>query len=79
MPKVNLTVAIADDHLDHLMAIAEALQAQGLEIHQVMEMIGVITGSCETAQVKALTQVEGVESVETERPIQLAPPDSPIQ
>ena len=79
MSKVAVTIAIADDYLSQVTEILSRLRAAGLEVQQVMGEIGVVTGTCDTAQMAGLSQVEGVESVEGDRPIRLAPPDSPIQ
>jgi hypothetical protein len=79
MSKVTVTIAIADDHLKQLSEVVSRLRAAGLEVQQVMAEIGVVTGTCDSSQVAGLSNVAGVESVEGDRTIRLAPPDSPIQ
>ena len=79
MPKVTVTIAIADDHLNQVAEVVNHLRAAGLAVQQVMAEIGVVTGTCESSQVAALSHVAGVDSVEGDRTIRLAPPDSPIQ
>jgi len=79
MPKVAVTIAIADDYLSQLAEVISRLRAAGLEVQQVMGEIGVVTGTCDSSQMAGLSKVAGVESVEGDRTIRLAPPDSPIQ
>ncbi len=79
MSKINVSVAIADEHLDHISAVAEALQAHGLTILSVMEMLGVVTGVCDDSMVGTLRTVNGVDSVEVGQTFHLAPPDSSVQ
>ncbi|MBD2020765.1 ketohydroxyglutarate aldolase [Leptolyngbya sp. FACHB-36] len=79
MAKVNLTVSVADSHLDRILDVAEGLRAAGLQVQQIMDAIGVIIGTCEAEQVGALSQVAGVAHIEKAQGFQLQPPDSPIQ
>lgn len=79
MSKVAVTIAIADDHLNQVATVVSRLRAAGLDVQQVMAEIGVVTGTCDAAQMSGLSTVAGVESVEGDRTIHLAPPDSPIQ
>ncbi|MGG6296767.1 hypothetical protein ACQ4M4_20425 [Leptolyngbya sp. AN02str] len=79
MSKVNVTVAIADEHLAHIMDVAEALQTNGLRVLQIMDSLGVVTGVCDSGVVDILRQINGVNTVEITHTFHLAPPDSKIQ
>lgn len=79
MSTVNLSVAVNDDYLNRMSEVVQKLQAAGMKVEQVMETLGIITGSCSSEKVKALSGVEGVTHVERSREYQIAPPDSEIQ
>ncbi|MEO1148887.1 MAG: ketohydroxyglutarate aldolase [Cyanobacteria bacterium J06638_22] len=79
MNMINLTIAVSDNHLDHILEVAQHLNEAGLNVHQIMDSIGVIMGSCQSCQISAMQHVEGVESVETEASYSLVPPHSPVQ
>jgi uncharacterized protein involved in propanediol utilization len=79
MSKVNLTISVDDNHMDRMAEVVQKLQAVGLNVKQSMEQLGIVIGSCDSEQVEALSEVEGVSNVEAARQYQLAPPDSDIQ
>ncbi len=79
MSKINLSILVNDDHLAEILEVAQRLQSAGLEVEQVMDAIGVISGSCEAQKVDSLSQVKGVAKVEAQQSYQLAPPDSEVQ
>lgn len=79
MSTVNLSVAVDDDYINRMSEVVQKLEAAGMKVEQVMETLGIITGSCSSDKVEALSQVEGVTHVETSREYQIAPPDSEIQ
>jgi hypothetical protein len=79
MSKVNLLISIDENYIDKMPEVVENLQSVGLQVEQSMQEVGVVTGSCEQAKVAAISQVEGVSEVETERQYQIAPPNSNIQ
>ena len=79
MDKVQVTISIGNAHMDQLEQISEQLTTAGLEVEQTLSTLGVITGSVETEKMSALSEVSGVESVELNRTIQLAPPDANVQ
>jgi hypothetical protein len=76
---VQLSVTVDDGHLPALDAVVARLRAQGMEVEQVLEGLGVITGSAPSAARQALTAVEGVVSVDEQLTHRLPPPDSPVQ
>lgn len=79
MARVNLTVAITEDCLDDILEVAQKLRAAGMDVAQILDTVGVITGSTESTNIKLLSNVAGVESVEAARSIQFNPPGSSIQ
>ena len=56
--------------------IAKDLAEAGLQDREILEMIGVITGSAEDESVEKLRRVRGVTDVSLNLMIQLEPPDS---
>ena len=71
---------VDSEHLSSIDAVAKALEGAGLRVSGVMGTVGVITGTTDDPdQLGALEQLDGVDSVEVTRKIQLPPPDSPIQ
>ena len=79
MSTVNLSVAVDDDYMNRMSEVVQKLEAAGMKVEQVMETLGIITGSCDSEKVEALSQIEGVTHVERSRSYQIAPPDSEIQ
>lgn len=75
----SITVTVDDDHLDRIEDVADQLRASGVQVHQVLGSVGIITGEVTDAQRPAITQVSGVASVEDQQAFQLPPPDSDIQ
>lgn len=59
--------------------VAAALRERGMAVAQVLEGIGVITGSAPDDARSALAAVEGVASVDEQLTHQLPPPDAEIQ
>jgi hypothetical protein len=76
---VNVSVTVDDGHLPAIDKVAEALRAQGMQVAQVLDGLGIITGSAPEESKSALTAVEGVVSVDEELTHQLPPPDAPVQ
>ncbi|GAB4158913.1 MAG: hypothetical protein Fur0046_38420 [Cyanobacteria bacterium J069] len=79
MANVHVTVSVADDHLDRLLEVADDLQKHGMTVEQIMDQVGIVTGSCAPAHLSALRQVSGVEHVESAHTFHLSPPNSKIQ
>ncbi|MGK7873500.1 MAG: ketohydroxyglutarate aldolase [Xenococcaceae cyanobacterium] len=79
MSKVNLSVSVDDEHMERILEVAQGLQSAGMNVEQVMDKLGVITGSCDSEKVEALSQVKGALYVERQQEYQLAPPEEDIQ
>jgi hypothetical protein len=71
-----VTVTVDDAHLDGIDGLADRLRAAGMEVEQVLEPVGVITGSA-PAGWESLADVDGVAAVEPQRTVRLPPPDAP--
>jgi hypothetical protein len=74
---VQLSVTVGDGHA--IEEVAESLRARGMEVAQVLEGIGVITGSAPDEVRADLAGVAGVASVDEQLTHQLPPPDAPVQ
>jgi hypothetical protein len=74
---IDVTVLVADDHLDAMDDVAAALQQAGLRLQSTLPATGVITGAAEDPA--ALEAVPGVAAVEAARDVGVPPPDSPLQ
>ncbi len=79
MSQMNISISIKDTHLATIELVAQKLQAAGMNVEQVLNSIGIISGSIDSSLMSSLSQIEGVKIVEQEQTYQLAPPDSDIQ
>lgn len=77
--KKHLLVTINDDALDKMERVVARLKKAGLTNIQTMDTIGIVYGDAAPLKVASLSKVSGVRAVEESAPIQLAPPDDPIQ
>ena len=75
----SVVVTVDPDHTAVMGSIAEALRGQGMQVDQVLEEIGIISGRVPVDQPLSGIHVEGVSSVEEGTRFQLPPPDAPIQ
>lgn len=76
MTQVSLTIAIADDHLDNILDVAQDLRSAGMQVAQIMDTVGVITGYIEQSRMNSVSAIAGVESVESSRSYKLSPPNA---
>ncbi|HLP92301.1 MAG TPA: ketohydroxyglutarate aldolase [Nostocaceae cyanobacterium] len=79
MSNVNLTVAVEENYMSQILEVAENLRSTGMNVEQILDQIGVISGSCDSDKMQDITQVPGVSHVEIDREYQLPPPDSDLQ
>lgn len=75
----RVSVSVDDEHLEAIAAVADALRGQGMEVEQVMDQLGIISGVVPESARAALMGVAGVVSVDESQGYQLPPPDSPVQ
>ncbi|WP_031477079.1 hypothetical protein [Streptomyces bicolor] len=64
---------------DRFAEVVEALRRAGLTVTGEQPTLGTLSGTVAGDRIPALQAVDGVESVDLERIVQLPPPDSPIQ
>jgi hypothetical protein len=58
--------------------VARDLKAAGLAVDQVMEAVGVVTGSADPASKAKLRKVRGVSDVSADHPVDIGPPDADV-
>jgi hypothetical protein len=75
----QVVISVADDQVDDMSTVVDALRAAGLRVGEVLDSAGVVTGTVDGAAVAALSAVPGVVDVERSRVYRVPPPDSPVQ
>jgi hypothetical protein len=60
-------------------AVVQRLREAGMKVEQVLETLGVVTGSAPASHRSRIEAVPGVVSVEPEGSFRLPPPDSDVQ
>jgi len=58
--------------------VTRELKAKGFEVDQVMDAIGVVTGSAHPDDVAKMRKIPGVQDVSSDKPVDIGPPGSPI-
>jgi hypothetical protein len=76
---VSVVVSVDDDHLDDIDKVVMDLRRVGLHVDNVLEPVGMVTGTVPGAALEALESVPGVAEVELQRVNRVAPPDAEIQ
>jgi hypothetical protein len=76
---VHITVTIDARHASTVSDVAEALRAAGMQVEQVLDAIGMVTGTIEEDAEQSVRTVAGVQSVDRALGFQLPPPDAPVQ
>ncbi|MFC5289819.1 hypothetical protein ACFPM7_22425 [Actinokineospora guangxiensis] len=79
IPAERVVVVIADSGLARLPEVVAGLRAAGLRVDEVLDSVGVVTGSVPTGLVSALTEIDGVEGIEPVTGFQLPDPGSDVQ
>lgn len=79
MTKQDISISIADDHLDRFPEVVKSLREAGFDVSQELATLGVVTGSADSAKLGDLRQVAGVSAVEPAETFQLPPADDPLQ
>jgi len=77
--KKQVLISIDDSHMDRVSDVVEALRSEGLEVSRSLPALGVVSGAAEEGKFSSLRGVKGVNSLEEEETIGIAPPDAPIQ
>jgi hypothetical protein len=74
--KQSLVVTLTGDRPIH--EVAGKLRAAGLTVDQVMESVGIVTGSAPPDATIRLRRVRGVADVSPDHPVDIGPPDAPV-
>ncbi|MGI5133979.1 hypothetical protein [Streptomyces sp. CA-106110] len=77
-PVEQVGVILAVDP-DRFADVVEALRQAGLTVTGEQPALGTLSGIIAEDRIPSLEAIDGVESVDRERTVQLPPPDSPIQ
>jgi hypothetical protein len=72
----QVVISVADDQVDDMASVVEALRHAGLRVAEVLDSVGVVTGTVDGDALGSLSTVPGVLEVERSRVYQL-PPDEP--
>ena len=75
----KVTVTVGDDHVGDIARVVSQLKAEGMTVDQVLEVVGMITGSVPSERRAAIEGLPGVVSVENEHTFQIPPPDAEVQ
>lgn len=75
----SVTVTIDHDHLLCIDDLAHQLRTAGMHVDQVLDAVGVITGSVTDDQRSVISRLPGVAGIEDQNMFRLPPPDSDIQ
>ena len=78
MKKVRINVTVPGDTPSQLKSVKASLLRQGVEVDSVLDAISVITGKVSKSRLSSLDAGAGA-TVELDEPVQLPPPDSPLQ
>lgn len=72
-------MTVGDDHVGDIDGVAEELKAAGMSVDQVLDAVGIVTGSVPSERRDALERLPGVAAVEAAHAFQIAPPDAEVQ
>lgn len=79
MAMVQVSLSLADDHLDRFSQVVRECEVAGLQVEHQLEATGIVTGTIDEAKLADLEHVEGVAAVEPQREFRIAPPDCDVQ
>jgi hypothetical protein len=71
----QVVVSVADDQVEDMHSVVAALRRAGLRVGEVLDGVGVVTGTVDGDALGALSAVPGVVEVERARELQLPPGD----
>jgi hypothetical protein len=72
----DFVVTVSGDR--HINEVARDLKASGFQVGQVLDAIGVVTGSAPATQAAKLRRVAGVKDVSADQPVDIGPPGAPV-
>jgi hypothetical protein len=73
----SVSVTVDEEHLADMSQVVEALRAHGMQVDDVLEGLGMVTGRAPDTEV--LRQVEGVSAVDAVMERHVPPPEDEIQ
>lgn len=76
---MKITVTVAEPDRVQITNVAQRLRSAGMEIDQVLEALGMITGTVPAGKMAALAVLDGVASVDEELRYQLPDPGDEVQ
>lgn len=79
MADEQVVISVADDQVDDMSSVVSALQEAGLTVTEVLDSVGVVTGTVDGEALSSLSTVPGVVEVEQSRVFEVPPPDSAVQ
>lgn len=79
MSEEQVVISVADDQVDDMSSVVEALRHAGLRVDEVLDSVGVVTGTVDRDVLGSLSTVPGVVEVERSHVFEVPPPDSPVQ
>lgn len=71
MSKVEVIVKVEDSSADKMSEIAHQCEQAGMSVGQQMKSLGMISGSCDRANISKIERIKGVAYVEESREIKL--------
>ena len=71
MAREQVVISVADDQVDDMGPVVEALRRAGLSVSEVLDSVGVVTGTVDGDALAGLSTVPGVAEVERSREFQL--------
>lgn len=77
MAEEQVVISVADDQVADMASVVSALRAAGLQVAEVLDSVGVVTGTVDGDALGFLSTVPGVVEVERSREFQLPVPDEP--
>jgi hypothetical protein len=78
MSDEQVVVSVTDDQVGDMSTVVEALRHAGLRVDEVLESVGVVTGTVDGDALGSLSTVPGVAEVERSHVFEVPPPDSPV-
>lgn len=79
MVRTKVSLLVDENNLHRITDVIKHAKGAGLEVDQVLEQSGVVTGSMDHEKVESLRKIRGIASVEEDRKLQIAPPESELQ
>jgi hypothetical protein len=74
--KQAFVVTVSGNHV--IQNVTRELKAKGFEVDQVLDAIGVVTGSALPGDVAEMRKIPGVQDVSADQPVDIGPPGTPI-